>query len=166
MLLKNEEKLINKGGRGKVRPRNTWTAKFLFGERKTIFLFFIYPWIDGGTLRGPGPDQASPDLKQHRHKCCPSHNTGSIGDISVRLGDRESQGGSEHLHPHQHFHHEPCDGLVDQTEILHEFSVLAKLDIPPRYDQVGQRGEALHPLSGLADIGPLQGDGLKLKLKI
>ena len=43
LLLKNEEKLINKGGRGKVRPRNTWTAKFLFGERKTIFLFFIYP---------------------------------------------------------------------------------------------------------------------------
>ena len=43
LLLENKEKLINKGGRGKVRPRNTWTAKFFFGERKTIFLFFIYP---------------------------------------------------------------------------------------------------------------------------
>ena len=24
----------------------------------------------GGTLRGPGPDQAPPVLVQHRHKCC------------------------------------------------------------------------------------------------
>ena len=116
--------------------------------------------IERGTLRGPGPDQAHQDLIQHCHKCCPSHNAGSIGDISVRLGDRESQGGSEHLHPHQHHHHVPCDGSVDQTEILIEFSVLAKLNIPPQYDQVGQGGEALHPLSGLADIGPLHGDGL------
>ena len=112
-------------------------------------------------VMAPGSDQASPDLIQHRHKCCPSHNTGSIGDISVRLGDRESQGGSEHLHPHEHPHHEPCDGLVDQTEILHEFSVLAKLDIPPRYDQVGQGGEALHPPQGVADVGPPHGDGLR-----
>ena len=76
--------------------------------------------VDGDTLvvMAPGSDQASPDVIQHRHKCCPSHNEGSIGDISVRLGDRESQGGSEHLHPHEHPHHEPCDGLVDQTEIL------------------------------------------------
>ena len=54
----------------------------------------------------------------------------------------------------------PCDGSVDQTEILIEFSVLAKLNIPPQYDQVGQGGEALHPLSGLADISPLHGDEL------
>ena len=46
--------------------------------------------VHGGTLHGPGPDQASPDVKQHHHKCCPSHNEGSIGDISVRLGDKES----------------------------------------------------------------------------
>ena len=67
--------------------------------------------VDGGTLRGPGPDQASPDLKQHRHKCCPSHNTGSVGDSSVRLRDQKSQRGSEHLHPHQHPHHGPYDGF-------------------------------------------------------
>ena len=42
--------------------------------------------VVGGTLRGPGPDQASPNLIQHRYKCCPSHSTGSIGNISVRLG--------------------------------------------------------------------------------
>ena len=29
-------------------------------------------------------------------------------------------------------------GFVDQTEILLEYSVLAKLDIPPRYDPVGR----------------------------
>ena len=34
-------------------------------------------------------------------------------------------------------------GFVDQTEILLEYSVLAKLDIPPRYDQVGHGGETL-----------------------
>ena len=66
--------------------------------------------VDGGLLRGPGLDQAPPNLVQH-HECCPSLNTGSIGDISVRLGDRESQGGSEHLHLHQHTHHGPCDGF-------------------------------------------------------
>ena len=31
--------------------------------------------------------------------------------ISVRLGDRKSQGGGEHLHPHQHPHHGTCDGF-------------------------------------------------------
>lgn len=41
---------------------------------------------DGGTLRGLGPVQAAPNLTQHRYKCCPSHSTGSIGNISVRLG--------------------------------------------------------------------------------
>ena len=35
----------------------------------------------------------------------------AVGDISVRLGDRESQGGSQHLHLHQHTHHGPCDGF-------------------------------------------------------
>ena len=29
-------------------------------------------------------------------------------------------------------------GFVNQTEILLEYSVLAKLDIPPRYDPVGR----------------------------
>ena len=67
--------------------------------------------VDGGLLRGPGLDQAPPNLVQHHHECCLSQNTGSIGDISVRLGDRESQGGSEHLHLHQHTHHGPCDGF-------------------------------------------------------
>ena len=43
LLLKNEEILKNKGGKGKVRPRNKWTANFLSGGKKTIFLFFIYP---------------------------------------------------------------------------------------------------------------------------
>jgi len=43
LLLKNEEILINKGGRGKIRPRITWTAKFLFGERKTISCFLFTP---------------------------------------------------------------------------------------------------------------------------
>ena len=75
--------------------------------------------VDGGTFRGPGPDQASPNLIQHRYKCCPSHSTGSIGNIPVRLGylESQSQGGNKHLHPHQHPHHGPCDGFVDQTEI-------------------------------------------------
>ena len=65
--------------------------------------------VDGRLLRGPGLVQAPPKLVQHHHECCPSPNIGSIGDISVRLGDRESQGGSEHLHLHQHTHHGPCD---------------------------------------------------------
>ena len=52
-------------------------------------------------------------------------------------------------------------GFVDQTEILLAYAVLAKLDIPPRYDQVGQGEEALHPLQGVADVGPLHGDGLE-----
>ena len=51
--------------------------------------------------------------------------------------------------------------FVDKTEILLEYSVLTKLDIPPRYDQVGQGGEALHPLQGVEDVGPLHGDGLE-----
>ena len=29
--------------------------------------------VVGGTLRGPGPDQAPPVLVQHRHECCPLH---------------------------------------------------------------------------------------------
>ena len=29
--------------------------------------------VVGGTLRGPGPDQAPPVWRQHRHKCCPLH---------------------------------------------------------------------------------------------
>ena len=52
-------------------------------------------------------------------------------------------------------------GFVDQTEILLEYSVLAKLDIPPRYDQGGQGGETLHPLQGVADVGFLYGDRLE-----
>ena len=49
LLLKNEEKLINKGGRGKVRPRNTWTAKFLSGKKK-LFSCFYLPL--GGARKG------------------------------------------------------------------------------------------------------------------
>ena len=45
LLLKNEEKLINYGGSGKVWPRYIWLAKFLSGEKLNIFLFFIYPWM-------------------------------------------------------------------------------------------------------------------------
>ena len=41
--------------------------------------------VDGRLLRGPGLVQAPPKLVQHLHECCPSPNTGSIGDISVRL---------------------------------------------------------------------------------
>ena len=52
-------------------------------------------------------------------------------------------------------------GFVDQTEILLEYSVLAKLDIPPRYDQVGQGGENRHPLQGVAGVGFLYGDRLE-----
>ena len=51
-------------------------------------------------------------------------------------------------------------GFVDQTEILLEYSVLAKLDLPPRYDPVG-RVKALHPLQGVADVGFLYGDSLE-----
>ena len=29
--------------------------------------------VVGGTLHGPGPDQAPPVLLQHHHKCCPLH---------------------------------------------------------------------------------------------
>ena len=61
--------------------------------------------VDGGTLRGPVPDQASLVLVQHCHKCCQLYNVGTIGNISARLGDKESQGGSEHLHLHQHSNH-------------------------------------------------------------
>ena len=51
--------------------------------------------------------------------------------------------------------------FVDKTEILLEYSVLTKLEFPPRYDQVGQGGKALHPLQGVEDGGPLHGDGLE-----
>ena len=51
--------------------------------------------------------------------------------------------------------------FVDQTDILHEYSVLAKLDIPPRYDQGGQGGALLHPLQGVVGAGLLHGDGLE-----
>ena len=51
--------------------------------------------------------------------------------------------------------------FVDQTDILPEYSVLAKLDIPPRYDQGGQGGALLHPLQGVVGAGLLHGDGLK-----
>ena len=51
--------------------------------------------------------------------------------------------------------------FVDQTDILPEYSVPAKLDIPPRYDQGGQGGAALHPLQGVAGVGLLHGDGLE-----
>ena len=56
-------------------------------------------------------------------------------------------------------------GLWIKQKFLLEFSVLAKLDIPPRYDQVGQGGEALHTLQGTADVGPLHGDGLNLEIQ-
>ena len=52
-------------------------------------------------------------------------------------------------------------GLWIKQKFSHEFSVLAKLDIPQRYDQVGQGGEALHPPQGVADVGPPHGDGLR-----
>ena len=56
----------------------------------------------------------------------------------------------------------PTTGLVmvfvDQTDILLEYSVLNKLNIPPHNDQVGQGGAALHPLKGVAGVGLLPGE--------
>ena len=79
--------------------------------------------VVGGNLCGPGPDQASQILVQHRCPLCQcSSSTGWFGVNSVRLGDMESQGGSEHLHLHQRFHHHgPCDGFVDKADIPLEF---------------------------------------------
>ena len=51
--------------------------------------------------------------------------------------------------------------FVDQTDIQSEYSVFAKLDIPPRYDQGGQGGALLHPLQGVVGVGLLHGDGLE-----
>ena len=48
---------------------------------------------------------------------------------------------------------------MDQTDILLEYSVLAKLNIPQHYDQVGQGGAAL-PLQGVAGVCLLPGEGL------
>ena len=56
-------------------------------------------------------------------------------------------------------------GLWIKQKFLLEFSVLDKLDIPPRYNQVGQGGEALHTVQGTADVGPLHGNGLNLKIQ-
>ena len=56
--------------------------------------------------------------------------------------------------------------FVDQTDILLEYSVLAKLDIPPRYDQGGQGGAALHPLQGVAGVGLQHGDGLEYRTEV
>ena len=50
--------------------------------------------------------------------------------------------------------------FVDQTDIILEYSVLTKLNIPPHYDQVGQDGVARHPLQGVAGVGLLPGEGL------
>ena len=51
-------------------------------------------------------------------------------------------------------------GFVDQKEIL-PLSWTDKLDIPPRYDQIGHGGETLHPLQGVAGVGFLYGDRLE-----
>ena len=69
------------------------------------------------------PSWSSQILVQHRCPLCQcSSSTGWFGVNSVRLGDMESQGGSEHLHLHQRFHHHgPCDGFVDKADILLEF---------------------------------------------
>ena len=56
-------------------------------------------------------------------------------------------------------------GLWIKQKFLLEFSVLDKLDIPPRYNQVGQGGEALHTVQGTAEVGPLHGNGLNLKIQ-
>ena len=49
--------------------------------------------------------------------------------------------------------------FVDQTDILLEYSVLTKLNIPPHYDQIGQGGAACHPLQGVTGIGLLPEEG-------
>ena len=117
--------------------------------------------VDGETPCGPGPDQASPDLIQHRHKRCSSHNTGSIGDISVRLGDKQSQRGNEHLHPHQHPHHGPCDGFCKSNRNSPWILCPCQAGYPSTLWPSWSGGEALHPLQGVADVGFLYGDRLE-----